>query len=67
MLAYPEIMNVRPGMREHPEAVTPIAQAWVSLAEPWAVVPGIKCFEENSTDLPKLISEWRSRHTRAGS
>ena len=63
MLAYPEIMNVRPGTLDHPDAVKPIAQAWVSLAQPWAVAPGVRCFEENPIDVPKLISEWQARHT----
>jgi hypothetical protein len=62
MLAHPDFMNVRPGTLDHPEEVTPIAQAWVSLAQPWAVAPDIRCFEENPIDVPKLMSEWQSQH-----
>jgi hypothetical protein len=62
MLAYPEIINVRPGTLDHPEVVTPIAQVWISRAQPWAVSPDIRCFEENPSDVPKLISEWQAQH-----
>jgi len=62
MLAYPDIINVRPGTLDRPDAVTPIAQAWVSLAQPWAVVPDLRCFEQNPADVPGLIREWQAQH-----
>jgi hypothetical protein len=63
MLAYPEIINVRPGTLDQPDLVTPIAQAWVSLAQPWAIVPNVKCFEENPSDVPALFEQWRTLHS----
>jgi len=63
MLAYPDLINLRPGTLDHPAAVTPIAQAWVSAASPWAVAPGIKSFEENPTDVPGLMKEWQALHS----
>ena len=62
MLAYPQIVNVRPGTLDEPAAVTPVAQIWVSLAQPWAISPGIPCFDENPTDVPELFSQWRALH-----
>ena len=62
MHAYPEVVNVRPGTLDRPAAVTPIAQAWVSLAQPWAVAPAIRCFEENPSDMPGLFEEWQKLH-----
>jgi hypothetical protein len=62
MLAYPEVMNVRPGTLDHPEAVSPIAQAWTSLAQSWALLPDVRCFEENPLDVEGLVGEWRALH-----
>ena len=62
MSAYPEIVNVRPGTLDRPDAVTPIAQAWTDLAQPWAIVPGIRCFPENPSDVPGLFEQWRKLH-----
>lgn len=62
MMAYPDIINVRPGTLDRPRDVTPVAQVWTSVAQPWALAPDIPRFEENPTDMPKLIAEWRERH-----
>lgn len=62
MSAYPEIVNVRPGTLDRPDAVTPIAQAWTDLAQTWAIVPGIRSFRENPSDVPGLFEQWRKLH-----
>ncbi len=62
MLAYPEIVTVRPGTLDSPGAVSPIAQAWTSLAQPWALLPGVRGFEENPIDVQGLMGEWRAQH-----
>ena len=63
MLAYLEVINVRPGTLDAPEMVMPVAQTWTSLALPWALLPNVQCFEENPPDIPKLIGEWRAAHS----
>ena len=60
MLAYPDIINVRPGTLDDPRIGAPIAQAWTSLAHPWALAPGVRCFEENPTDVEGLSEAWRA-------
>ncbi|MBS0409370.1 MAG: GFA family protein [Proteobacteria bacterium] len=65
MLAFPDIINVRPGTLDDATIATPIAQAWTSLAHPWAIAPGVRCFEENPTDVEGLVAEWRGRLTNA--
>lgn len=61
MLAHPDIINVRPGTLDDPSIATPVAQVWTSLAHPWAIAPGVRCFEENPTDVEGLVTEWRGR------
>ncbi|MBS0549579.1 MAG: GFA family protein [Proteobacteria bacterium] len=62
MLAYPDIVNVRPGTLDRPDAVVPIAQAWTSAAHAWAIAPDIKRFEEDPSDVQGLFKEWRAIH-----
>jgi hypothetical protein len=62
MLAHPDIINVRPGTLDAPHAVSPVAQVWTSLAQPWGLLPNLQCFVENPTDVRKLIEEWRTLH-----
>ncbi len=62
MLAYPEIVTVRPGTLDDPRAVTPIAQIWTKLALSYALLPNIRGFEENPPDVAALIGEWRAAH-----
>lgn len=60
MLAYPDIVNVRPGTLDQPEAVVPIAQAWTSAAHAWAISSDIRRFEENPSDVQSLFKEWQA-------
>jgi len=60
MLAYPDIINVRPGTLDDPSFAKPIAQCWTSLAQPWALIEGLRAFEENPTDVEGLAAEWRA-------
>ncbi|SJZ92646.1 Uncharacterized conserved protein [Enhydrobacter aerosaccus] len=62
MSAYPDIINVRPGTLDQPQAVTPIAQAWTSVAQPWAILPNLRSYEENPEDVPDLFKEWQAIH-----
>jgi hypothetical protein len=62
MLAYPDIINVRPGTLDDPSPAKPIAQIWTSLAQPWAIAPGVQAFEENPPDVPALAQAWRAAH-----
>lgn len=62
MLAYPDVINVRPGTLDDAAAVKPIAQIWTSLAQPWALAPGVQAFEENPDDVPALARAWRIAH-----
>ncbi|MEW5685806.1 MAG: GFA family protein [Pseudomonadota bacterium] len=64
MLAHPDIINVRVGALDQPGVVQPIAQIWTSLAQPWAVVPGIQAFDENPGDIEPLADAWRSEFAR---
>jgi hypothetical protein len=60
MLAYPDIINVRPGTLDDAQAVKPIAQIWTRLAQPWAIAPDIISFEEDPTDVESLAAAWKS-------
>ena len=62
MMAYPDIINVRPGTLDDAAAVKPIAQIWTSLAQPWAIAPGVRAYEENPTDVEALAKAWRAAH-----
>lgn len=62
MQAYPDIVNVRPGTLDNPQAVSPIAQCWTRMAHAWAIVPGLQSFEKNLTDVPVLMATWQSQH-----
>ena len=62
MLAYPEVLNVRPGTLDAPDAVAPIAQCWTSAALPWALLPNLESFDGNPPDVPGLIAKWRAAH-----
>ena len=31
------------------------------LAHPWALAPGVRCFEEDPVDIEGLVAEWRER------
>ncbi len=66
MLAYPEIINVRPGTLDDPSVARPIAQCWTRLAQPWAIAPDIRSFDENPEDVDGLAAAWRSMAARAG-
>jgi len=60
MLAYPDIINVRPGTLDDPSVARPVAQIWTRLAQPWAVAEGVRCFEENPEDVEGLAAAWRA-------
>lgn len=66
LLAHPEVIDVRPGTRDTPAVVAPIAQIWTSLALPWALLPNIPHYEENPPDVPALWA-YGGRHTTQNS
>ena len=59
MLAYPDVINVRPGTLDDPSVTPPVAQLWAKLAHPWAIAPRVRCFDEDPADIEGLIAEWR--------
>lgn len=61
MLAHPDIINVRAGTLDNAAVARPIAQIWTSLAQPWAIAPGIQAFDENPGDITPLAAAWRAR------
>ena len=67
MLAYPEIINVRPGTLDDPSIARPIAQCWTRLAQPWAIAPDIRAFDENPEDVEGLSVAWRSMNAAQSS
>lgn len=60
MLAYPDIINVRPGTLDDPSIAKPVAQAWTKLAHPWAIAPDVRAFPENPEDVEGLVEVWRA-------
>lgn len=60
MLAHPDVINVRPGTLDDASVAKPIAQIWTSLAQPWAIAPGVREFPENSEDMEGLARAWKA-------
>ena len=61
MLAYPDIINVRPGTLDDPKIAAPVAQLWTSVAHPWAIAPDVRCFDEDPVDVEALVEAWRAK------
>lgn len=60
MLAHPDIINARPGTLDDASVARPIAQIWTSLAQPWAIVSGVRAFPENPEDVEGLARAWKA-------
>jgi hypothetical protein len=54
-------INLRAGTLDDTTGVQPVAQFWVSSAQPWAVVADILTFEENPTDAAAVRQAWKAR------
>jgi hypothetical protein len=57
---HPHLTFVRPGTLDVTHDIKPGAQIWTRSAQPWAIQPGIKCYDENIDDAPALIERWRA-------
>lgn len=56
-----QTLNLRAGTLDDTSQVRPIAQVWVSSAQPWAVQPGILSYSEQPTDLRPMLHAWKHR------
>ena len=52
-------LNLRAGTLDDTSWVRPVAQMWVSSAQPWAIVPGILTYEEQPTDFAAVLAAGR--------
>jgi hypothetical protein len=55
-------VNVRAGTLDDTHDVRPVAQMWVSSAQPWAIVKDdILSFEEQPADFGLIVKAWANR------
>jgi len=53
-------MGLRAGTLDDTSWVRPVAQFWVSSAQPWAVAPGILTYDEQPTDPGPMLAAWQA-------
>jgi hypothetical protein len=53
-------MNLRAGTLDDTSFMQPVAQFWVSSAQPWAVLPDVLAFQEDPTDLAAVRAAWKA-------
>jgi hypothetical protein len=53
-------LNLRAGTLDDTAWVRPVAQMWVSSAQPWAIVPGILTYDEQPTDFGAVLTAARA-------
>lgn len=53
-------MTLRAGTLDDTSWVRPVAQFWVSSAQPWAVAPGILTYDEQPIDPAPLLAAWKA-------
>jgi hypothetical protein len=53
-------MTLRAGTLDDTTWVRPVAQFWVSSAQPWAVAPDILAYDEQPTDPVPMIAAWQA-------
>ena len=54
-------MTLRAGTLDDTMWVRPVAQFWVSSAQPWAIAPDILTYDQQPNDPAPMIAAWRSR------
>jgi hypothetical protein len=52
-------LNLRAGTLDDTSWVRPVAQMWVTSAQPWAVVPGILTYNEQPVDFTEVLRAGR--------
>jgi len=55
-------VSIRAGALDDTSWLKPVAQIWISSAQPRAIVPGILSFEEQPADFSVLLTAWKSAH-----
>ena len=56
-----QTLNLRAGTLDDTSRVRPIAQIWVSSAQPWAVQRGILSYSEQQVDMRTWLHAWKQR------
>ena len=46
--------------------IAPVAQIWLSSAQPWAVAHGIFDYDEQPTDPGPMLAAWKAKRASAG-
>ena len=52
--------GLRAGTLDDTSWVRPVAQFWVTSAQPWAVVPDILTYDEQPTDSGPMLAAWKA-------
>jgi len=59
-------LNLRAGTLDDTSWVRPVAQMWISSAQPWAIVPGILSYDEQPADFTEVLAAWKARPPAEG-
>ena len=59
------VVNVRGGALDDAGDLRPVAQLWVSSAQPWAVQTDMLSYDEQPADFTPFIAAWRERSLSA--
>jgi hypothetical protein len=55
---FPTI-SIRAGTLDDTSWIKPVAQIWISSAQPWAIVPDILSYETQPADFTELVAAWK--------
>jgi len=55
------VVNVRGGALDDAGDLRPVAQLWVSSAQPWAVQTDMLTYDEQPSDFGPLVAAWATR------
>ncbi|MDB5432458.1 MAG: aldehyde-activating protein [Caulobacter sp.] len=61
-LGIADLIFVRPGTLDDPQAVAPIAQIFTAYGRPEALLDGVAAFEEGLPDFMPYVEKWRAAH-----
>jgi hypothetical protein len=56
---FPTI-SIRAGTLDDTGWIKPVAQIWISSAQPWAIVPDILSYEAQPADFTELLAAWKA-------
>jgi hypothetical protein len=56
---FPTI-SIRAGTLDDTSWIKPVAQIWISSAQPWAIVPDILSYEAQPADFTELLAAWKA-------